>query len=43
MMRRLGLLEVNEHRLPMVCASEATQRRCDEVLAKAGLLPQTSN
>jgi 4-hydroxy-tetrahydrodipicolinate synthase len=43
MMRRLGLIEVNEHRLPMTSASEATQRRCDEVLAKAGLLEPSSS
>ncbi len=38
MMRRLGLLERNEHRLPMMAASAATEARCDDVLRRAGLL-----
>jgi len=38
MMRRLGLLARNEHRLPMLPAAEALERRLDEVLARAGLL-----
>jgi len=38
MMKRLGLLEVNEHRLPMVPASPELERRLDGVLARAGLL-----
>ena len=38
MMRRLGLLERNEHRLPMVPATEELERRLDGVLERAGLL-----
>ncbi|MGH8188693.1 MAG: dihydrodipicolinate synthase family protein, partial [Steroidobacteraceae bacterium] len=38
MMRRLGLLERNEHRLPMVPASAELERRLDGVLERAGLL-----
>jgi 4-hydroxy-tetrahydrodipicolinate synthase len=39
MMRRLGMLEVNEHRLPMVAASPELEARLDDVLHRAGLLP----
>ncbi len=39
MMKRMGLLASNEHRLPMVPASAELERRLDAVLAKAGLLP----
>jgi len=38
MMRRLGLLEVNGHRLPMVPATAELERRLDGVLQRAGLL-----
>jgi 4-hydroxy-tetrahydrodipicolinate synthase len=38
MMRRLGLLAANEHRLPMVPASPEVEQRLDAVLARAGLL-----
>jgi 4-hydroxy-tetrahydrodipicolinate synthase len=38
MMRRLGLLDVNEHRLPMIAASPELERRLDDVLIRAGLL-----
>ncbi len=38
MMRRLGLLERNEHRLPMMPATAELERRLDEVLARARLL-----
>lgn len=37
MMKKIGLIERNEHRLPMVAASEALERRLDEVLRKTGL------
>jgi 4-hydroxy-tetrahydrodipicolinate synthase len=37
MMKKVGLLESNEHRLPMVPASEALERRLDAVLEKSGL------
>lgn len=39
MMRRLGLLEVNEHRLPMVRAAPELEARLDAVLERAGLVP----
>jgi 4-hydroxy-tetrahydrodipicolinate synthase len=38
MMRRLGLLAVNEHRLPMVAASRELEGQLDAVLRRAGLL-----
>ena len=38
MMRRLGLLASNEHRLPMMPATPDVERRCDQVLRDAGLL-----
>jgi 4-hydroxy-tetrahydrodipicolinate synthase len=38
MMKRLGLLDSNEHRLPMAPALPALERRLDEVLARTGLL-----
>jgi len=40
MMRRLGILEVNEHRLPMVPATVELERRLDEVLRRAGLIEE---
>jgi 4-hydroxy-tetrahydrodipicolinate synthase len=38
MMKRCGLLERNEHRLPMMPATEELERRLDGVLERAGLL-----
>lgn len=38
MMRRLGLLARNEHRLPMVPATPELERRLDGVLERAGLI-----
>lgn len=38
MMKRLGLLPENEHRLPMVPATAELEQRLDEVLKRAGLL-----
>ncbi|HUP07726.1 MAG TPA: 4-hydroxy-tetrahydrodipicolinate synthase [Caldimonas sp.] len=38
MMKRLGLLRANEHRLPMLPASPELERRLDGVLQRAGLL-----
>jgi 4-hydroxy-tetrahydrodipicolinate synthase len=38
MMMKLGLLAENEHRLPMVSATEELGRRLDAVLERAGLL-----
>jgi len=40
MMRRLGILEVNEHRLPMVPATAELERRLDAVLRRAGLIEE---
>jgi len=37
MMKRMGLLATNEHRLPMVPATPDLERRLDGVLARAGL------
>lgn len=39
MMRRLGLLDVNEHRLPMVPATPDLEARLDAVLERTGLVP----
>lgn len=39
MMRRLGLIPSNEHRLPMSPAPPELERRLDGVLERAGLLP----
>jgi 4-hydroxy-tetrahydrodipicolinate synthase len=38
MMKRCGLLDRNEHRLPMVPATEELERRLDGVLERAGLI-----
>ncbi len=37
MMMRLGLIERNEHRLPMVTASHEVMKKCDAVLQASGL------
>lgn len=38
MMKRLGIIERNEHRLPMLPAAPELERRLDGVLERAGLL-----
>src|SRR3546814_16523580 len=38
MMKRLGILQNNEHRLPMMAASPAPEESLDRVLATAGLI-----
>jgi 4-hydroxy-tetrahydrodipicolinate synthase len=38
MMKRLGLIPENEHRLPMVPASPELEKRLDSVLERAGML-----
>jgi 4-hydroxy-tetrahydrodipicolinate synthase len=38
MMRKLGLIPANEHRLPMMPATPELERRLDGVLRRAGLL-----
>jgi 4-hydroxy-tetrahydrodipicolinate synthase len=40
MMKRLGILPNEEHRLPMVPSTPELQKRLDGVLARAGLLPE---
>ena len=40
MMKRLGLLPANEHRLPMVPATAELERRLDGVLKRAGLIKE---
>jgi 4-hydroxy-tetrahydrodipicolinate synthase len=40
MMRRLGLLPANEHRLPNVPATPELEKRLDNVLRRAGLLQE---
>jgi 4-hydroxy-tetrahydrodipicolinate synthase len=44
MMKRLGIIPENEHRLPMVAASPELQKRLDGVLERSGLMnePATS-
>lgn len=38
MMKRLGIIERNEHRLPMLAATPELEKRLDGVLQRAGLL-----
>ena len=38
MMKRLGIIPENEHRLPMMPATEALEKRLDGVLQRAGLI-----
>jgi len=38
MMKRLGIMPKNEHRLPMMPADKALEKRLDGVLERAGLL-----
>ena len=40
MMKRLGILPANEHRLPMVPATAELERKLDGVLKRAGLLKE---
>ena len=40
MMKRLGLLAMNEHRLPMVAATPELERKLDAVLRRAGLIKE---
>ena len=40
MMKRLGMLPANEHRLPMVPATAELEKRLDGVLTRAGLLKE---
>ena len=39
MMKRIGILPANEHRLPLMAATPELEKRLDGVLARAGLLP----
>lgn len=38
MMKRMGILPTNEHRLPMAPATPEVMKRCDGVLERAGLI-----
>jgi 4-hydroxy-tetrahydrodipicolinate synthase len=38
MMKRMGLLSSNEHRLPMMAATPELERRLDDVLERAGIV-----
>jgi len=40
MMRKLGIMPTNEHRLPMVAATPELEKRLDGVLERAGLLQE---
>ena len=40
MMKRLGILPTEDHRLPMVPSTPELQKRLDGVLVRAGLLPE---
>ncbi len=42
MMRRLGLLPINDHRLPMAPATPELEARLDGVLRRAGLLREAA-
>lgn len=42
MMKRLGILPANEHRLPMMAASAELERRLDGVLRRAGLFEESA-
>jgi len=42
MMKRLGILERNEHRLPMLPATPELEKRLDAVLERAGLLDRVT-
>ena len=38
MMKKMGIMPTNEHRLPMVPATPELEKRLDEVLERAGLM-----
>ena len=40
MMKRLGIMPNNEHRLPMVAATQELEQKLDNVLSRAGLLEE---
>jgi len=42
MMKRLGILAANEHRLPMMPATPELERRLDAVLKRAGLIQESA-
>jgi 4-hydroxy-tetrahydrodipicolinate synthase len=42
MMKKLGILERNEHRLPMLAAAPELEQRLDAVLERAGLLQRAA-
>ncbi len=42
MMKRLGIMPKNEHRLPMMAATKELEKRLDGVLDRAGLIKKKS-
>ncbi len=42
MMKRLGIIPANEHRLPMMAADKALEKRLDGVLRRAGMLERAA-
>jgi 4-hydroxy-tetrahydrodipicolinate synthase len=42
MMKRLGIMPTNEHRLPMMAATPELEKRLDAVLQRAGLLEENA-
>jgi 4-hydroxy-tetrahydrodipicolinate synthase len=38
MLRRIGIISSNEHRLPMTTATPELERRLDALLKRAGLI-----
>src|SRR5690606_24653044 len=42
MMKRLGIIPANEHRLPMMPAAPELEKRLDGVLARAGLIARSA-
>ena len=42
MMKKIGLMPTNEHRLPMVSATSELEKRLDKVLERAGMLNKES-
>ena len=42
MMKRLGIIPANEHRLPMISADKTLEERLDGVLSRAGMLERSA-
>ena len=43
MLRRMGVIERNEHRLPMMPALPELEARLDRILERAGLIQQSGS